>query len=221
MKKGANMIRKLLVVAAAIAMPLSLVALTGGTASANAKAGSAATDDVACTAITGTITFSPKLNDTGYTNEAVKTTVSATLTGCKATGSFKTTVTKGTVKGTITGVKGTASKKAGTCAGLEGSSTDTGTLTTTWTASPKDANSVLGVKSVTGATSSSGHGTFTIPGKVKGTASGSFLGSNHGASDVSNAETSDTIAQILSACKAGVSSLKIQTDPGKKAVSLG
>jgi len=219
-EKGAPMFRKLLVVAAAIAMPISLVALTGGTASANAKAGSAATDTVVCTAIAGTISFSPKLNNTGYTNQAIKTTVSATLTKCKAAGSFKTTVTKGVVTGSITGVKGTTKKKAGTCAGLEGSSTDTGTLTTKWTASPADANSVLGVKSVKGGTASS-HGTFTIPGTVKGTASGSFLGANKGASDQSNAETTDTLTQILAACKAGISSLKIQTDTGKDAVSLG
>jgi hypothetical protein len=76
------------------------------------------------------------------------------------------------------------------------------------------------VKSVKGGTASS-HGTFTIPGTVKGTASGSFLGANKGASDQSNAETTDTLTQILAACKAGISSLKIQTDTGKDAVSLG
>ena len=71
-------------------------------------------------------------------------------------------------------------------------------------------NSVLGVKSDIGATTGSGtaeHGTFTIPGSTKGTASGSFLGANHGASDKSVAETTMTPSAIISSCvKSGLSS---------------
>ena len=61
------MIRKLLVVAAAIAMPVSIVAVSGGMASAS-NPHTAATDTASCKAITGTVKFSPKLDNTGYTS---------------------------------------------------------------------------------------------------------------------------------------------------------
>jgi len=222
-KKEHYMIRKLLVIAAAIAMPVSVVALASGSATA-AGSHSSTTDTIACKTITGTVTFSPKLDKTGYTNQAIKTTVSSTLTGCTVKGSTPYKVSKGTITGSITGVKGTVSKPAGTCTGLLGSSTDTGTLTSKWSVSSGSVppNSVLGIKSVKGGTAG-GHGTFTLPGSVKGTASGSFQGANKGASDISIAETVDRTSQFLTACDgpAGVSSLKIQTEPGKTAVSLG
>ena len=128
------MIRKLLVIAAAIAMPVSLVALAGGSASA-AISHSSTSDTIICKTITGTVKFSPKLDKTGYTNQAIKTTVTATIAGCTVKGTTAYKVSKGTITGTITGVKGTTSKKAGTCTGLLGSSTDTGTLTSKWSVS--------------------------------------------------------------------------------------
>lgn len=218
------MIRKLLVIAAAIAMPVSLVALAGGSASA-AISHSSTSDTIICKTITGTVKFSPKLDKTGYTNQAIKTTVTATVAGCTVKGSTAYKVSKGTITGTITGTKGTTSKKAGTCTGLLGSSTDNGTLTSKWSVSSGAVPpaSVLGIKSVKGGTAGSpAHGTFTLPGSVKGTASGSFQGANHGSGDMSIAETKDTATQFLTACDsaAGVSSLAIQTEPGKNAVSL-
>ena len=63
------MIRKLLVVAAAIAMPVSAIAVTGVMASASSPH-SAATDTIVCKDISGTVTFSPKEDKTGYTNLA-------------------------------------------------------------------------------------------------------------------------------------------------------
>ena len=58
------MIRKLLVVAAAIAMPVSVVAVGGGIASAS-NPHTAATDTITCKTLTGTLSFSPKIDRQG------------------------------------------------------------------------------------------------------------------------------------------------------------
>ena len=82
--------------------------------------------------------------------------------------------------------------------------------------------SVLNIKSIAGGTKSS-HGTFTIPGKVKGTATGSFLGSNKGGSDKTSAQTTETVTALATACasKTGLKSLAIETEPGATPISLG
>ncbi len=216
------MIRKLLVVAAAIAMPVSAIAVSSGTATASSPH-TAATDTIICKAITGTVTFSPKEDAKGYVGQAVKSTISATLSGCTASGGTKETVTKGTVTGSITGAKGTTKSPAGTCAGLVSkSSTDTGTLTVKWSATPTVPNSGLNVKSISGGTTSGGYGFFTIPGSVKGTANGSFEGSNKGASDTSTSQTKLKASSLGATCeKSGLSSIAITTESGKNAVSLG
>jgi hypothetical protein len=216
------MIRKLLVVAAAIAMPVSAIAVSSGTATASSPH-TAAADTIICKDITGTVTFSPKEDKNGYTNEAVKSTIKATLSGCTVKGATKETVKSGAVTGSITGTKGTASKPAGTCAGLVAkSSTDTGTLTVKWTATPAVSASGLNVKSIAGGTTSGGYGFFTIPGSVKGTANGSFLGTNKGASDTSTSQTKLKASALASTClSSGLSSIAITTESGKNAVSLG
>jgi hypothetical protein len=216
------MIRKLLVVAAAIAMPVSAVAVTGGMASASGShGGSAATDTIVCTKITGKVVFSPKVDKTGYTNMAIKSTVTATLSGCTVKGTFVDHVTSGSVTGSLTGTKGTVAKPAGKCSGLIGSNADVGALSTKWAASPAVPNSVLNVKSVSGGTHGA-FGTFTIPGTVKGTAAGSFEGTDHGAKDKSVAQTVATAASLITTCdSSGLSTLSITTDSAAPAVSLG
>ncbi len=217
------MIRKLLVVAAAIAMPVTAIAVSSGTATASSPQ-TAATDTIICKDITGTVTFSPKEDAAGYVGQSVKSTISATLSGCTASGATKETVTKGVVTGSITGAKGTTKSPAGTCAGLVSkSSTDTGTLTVKWRATPTVPNSGLNVKSIAGGTTSGGYGFFTIPGSVKGTANGSFLGSNSGASDTSTSQTKLKASALATTClsSSGLSSIAITTEAGKNAVSLG
>ncbi|MGD0394623.1 MAG: hypothetical protein ABSC41_18495 [Acidimicrobiales bacterium] len=212
------MIRKLLVVAAAIAMPVSVVAVSGGLAGAS-NPHTAGTDTITCKTLKGTVSFSPALTLKGYTSGVTTTTVKTTLSGCTVKGSTKEKVTGGTASGTIKSTKG----KGGTCGGLTAASiTDAGTLTTKWTATPAAAPSVLNIKSVAGAVKSS-HGTFTIPGKVKGTATGSFLGTNKGASDKTVAQTTETTTALATACasSAGLKSLAIETEPGTTPISLG
>ncbi len=211
------MIRKLLVVAAAIAMPVSIIAVSGGMAGAS-NPHTVGTDTITCSKLTGTVSFSPALTLKGYTSGVTTTTVKATVSGCTVKGSTKQTVTGGAVSGTIKSTKG----KGGTCGGLTAASiTDSGTLTTKW-APTAAGSSVLNIKSIAGGTKSS-HGTFTIPGKVKGTATGSFLGSNKGGSDKTSAQTTETVTALATACasKTGLKSLAIETEPGATPISLG
>jgi hypothetical protein len=216
------MIRKMLVIAAAIAMPVSVIAASGGVAGA-ATTGPAAADSIICTAITGTLHFNHPLNDTGYTSGTIVTTVSASLSKCTVKGSTKETVSKGTVTGTLTSVAGTKAKPVGKCTSLVGSASETGTLSTAWAATPSLSAypSKISVKSDTGGTHS-GHGTFTIPGGVaNGPATGSFGGAaKTGSADKTVAQTTLTTSAILTACKKGVSSLSITTDSAAPAVSL-
>jgi len=217
------MIRKLLVVAAAIAMPVSVIAASGGVAGA-ATTGPAAADSIICKDITGTLTFNHKLNNTGYTNVPIVTTVSATVSGCTVKGGKAETVTKGTVTGTITSATGTKAKPVGKCASLVGSATETGTLKTAWSATPTLSAypSEVHVKSDLGG-AHSGYGTFTIPGSVANSPSptGSFGGAaKTGSADKSVAQTVLKESVIATDCKAGVSSLKITTDSAASAVSL-
>ncbi len=220
------MLRKMFVIAAAITIPVSVVAVGGGLASA-ANPHTAAADTIICKTLTGSLAFSPKIDAAGYKSGHISTKVTATLSGCTVKGSTPITITKGTVTGTLVGATGTSSKPTGSCGGLSGNGTETGNLTTKWTASKGGPvpNSVLGVKSDIGGhvgSGSSEHGTFTIPGSTKGTASGSFLGSNKGASDKSVAETSQSYTTVAATCvKSGLTTLKIQNESSTPALSLG
>lgn len=215
------MLRKLLVVAAAVTIPVSVVAVGGGLANA-ANPHTAAADSISCKDISGTVSFSPKLTGSGYKSGTVKDKISAKVSGCTVSGSTKETVSQGTVSGTISGAAGTSSKPTGTCSGLSGYSTDTGTLTITWKATPAVPASTLGVKSVYGTVSKAGYGLFDIPGKVKSTAGGSFVGSDKGAKDKSVAQTTSKATSILSTCeKSGLSSIGITQESGTTAVTLG
>jgi hypothetical protein len=219
------MIRKMLVIAAAIAMPVSIVAASGGMAGAS-NSHSAASDTVSCKTLSGTVTFSPKLDAKGYTAGHISTHVTATVTGCTVKGSTHITITKGSVSGTLVGATGKTTAATGKCTSLVGNTVESGTLTTTWTASkggpvPKSG---LGIKSVLGGTvgtSTTGHGTFTIPGTTKGAGTGSFVGTNKGGSDKAIAETALSPSAILGGClKSGTSTLKIQTETGKTALAF-
>ena len=215
------MFRKLLVVAAAIAMSVSLVAVSGGIAGANTS-GVAAKDSIICHDITGTIHFNRPLNNTGYTSGTIVTTVSATLTHCTAAGPYAVTVTQGKTTGTLTSAAGTHAKPVGKCAALVGSASETGSLSTAWTANHTVPASVIHVKSDTGGTHS-GHGSFKIPGSVANSPSptGSFGGTTEtGSADTTLAQTTLTIAAITTACSHGVSSLALETDSAGPAVSL-
>jgi hypothetical protein len=217
------MFRKLTVIAVAIAMPVGIIAGAGGVAGANSS-GPAAADSIVCTGVTGTITFSRPLNNTGYTSGTIVSTVKATQTGCKVSGSTKETVTKGTTTGTLTSAAGTKTKPIGTCDELASNSTEVGTMSTAWNASALSAYpSKIAVKSIMGGLNKTSHGTFTIPGKTaNGGVTGSFGGAaKTGSKDKIEAETTLTAAALFAPCKtSGMKSLSFNTNPGVDPVSL-
>ncbi len=213
------MIRKLLMVAAVAVIPIGAVVATGSIAGAAVNEPGTAT----CGATTGTLSFSTPISNAGVTLAPGKsftqtTTVTATLTKCtKAGGGI--TLTKGAVKGTVKEVtKNSTSKseKVATCAGLSGTSAISGKLTTTWTASTAinpTVSNFTNEKGGTATVSGKTYGSFTLPGTAAGvsTGSGSFLGSNSGKSDKSNARTVDTVSQLITACAHPVKTLSITT----------
>jgi len=217
------MSRKLILVGAAITMAVSLVAVSTGTVGASSPLTSVS-DTIICKDITGTITFSPKEDAKGYTNEAVKSTIKATVSGCTVSGSSAVAVGDGVVTGSLTGTKGTAKAPAGTCAGLVAkSATETGSLSISWDSIPSGIDpSDLTVASIAGGTTSKGYGFFKVPGSVKATAIGSFRGSNKGASDTSTSQTVEKASTLAKTCEtSGLSSIAITSESGVNAVSLG
>jgi len=220
------MIRKLLLVAAATAMPIGLIAATGGLANATAAPPVNATNyTVNCTGIAGSAKFSPAVTSdesAGTGTIAIK----ATLSGCTATpttGGTAVTITSAKVAGTLSSTR-TAGENG--CAALAGGSDATGNLVTTWKTTPKlvSATSTIKVNSIAGSIGGDGNAYFNIPGTVpNGTASGSFQGTNGGASDATSAQTTTSAAAIATTCvgKKGLKSIDITTPHSGDAVTLG
>jgi hypothetical protein len=214
------MIRKLLLIAAATAMPLGVVAAVGTSSGAAAPKVNATDATVTCTGISGSVKFSPAIT-ADETAGTTKTAIKATLTGC--TTNDGVTVTKAAASGTLTDTR-TAGENG--CSALAGSSADAGKLTTKWTTTPKlsSGSSVIQVNSVNGSIGSDGNATFSIPGSTpNGTPSGSFQGTNGGASDATSAQTTTSAASILTTCegKKGLKSFDIEAPASGAAVSLG
>lgn len=215
------MIRRMVVIVAAIAMPVSLVAASSGVAGAAKPVfnGNATNYTISCKNLTGTVTFSKPLNLTGYTDGTViTTTVSGTLTGCKASkAAGKVVVSGGTISGSLKGQPGTPGNPSGTCTGLLGNTTEGAgsTLSTTWSGSPAITSgpTVLHVAQVSGGTyvgkKSVSYGQFQISGALPNTASGSFQGSDAGASDLTTAATTLSTTALAGQCASGLSSLGI------------
>jgi hypothetical protein len=217
------MIRKLLLVAAATALPLGFIAATGGVASAKTTV-NVANDSVTCADVSGTVTFSPPLTLSGTTDHSQTTTVTASLKKCTVTGANPAKITKATVSGTIVDPSTT-----GSCTGLAGASTVSGSLTTTWSSkdilTPGDTSTTTFNQDV-GSTYTKGknsYGLFEIPGAggIIGV-SGDFTGSNGGATSSIEAQTKDTDAEIATQCEApgGLSSLTIEQHKGTSAAVL-
>ena len=218
------MIRKMLVIAAAVAMPVSVIAATAGPAAAVTKV-NATNYTVTCTAIAATATFSPKLTNTATAASPEKTKIAGSVTKCTATpttGGAAVKLSKGTVSGTITNASSTH-----TCAGLTTPTTETGSLKVTWTTIPAGtlltATSTAFPTTVTGGAGGNGRATFTI---AFSHVTGSFQGSDSGASSTSDAQTTTTAASIFTTCgkSTGLTSIKIQADTNSghgNAIHLG
>jgi hypothetical protein len=215
------MIRKLLLVAAAAAMPIGIIAATGGLANASGTPPvNATTATITCTGISGSAKFNPPITKS-ETAGGGTTTIKATLSGC--TTAAGVTVTSAKVAGVLDTTR-TAGENG--CTALAGGSSATGNLVTTWKTSPKlvTPTSTIQVTSIAGSVGSNGNATFSIPGNTpNGTASGSFQGSNHGDSDVTDAQTTTSAAAILTTCEGtkGLKSINITSPASGDAVSLG
>ncbi|MGO8871719.1 MAG: hypothetical protein ACLQPH_10035 [Acidimicrobiales bacterium] len=219
------MIRRMLVVAAVIAMPVSVIAATGGIAGAVAKV-NGKPDTIICTKISGTATFKTPMHLSMSPFTEV-TTIKTTLSGCTTAGPNPVTVVSGAVSGTLTNTAATG------CVGLLAGSTDVGKLTTKWKTSgamlAAPASTTIKVNSVAGGTNTVGantYGTFGIPGSTaNGAPGGPFQGSDVGAGDSTHAATVLTQPGIIAACNSagGLKSLKLtQKNSGYAyAVSLG
>jgi hypothetical protein len=216
-------IRRALVVAAAIAVPVSAVVVGGeiaGAANPRLGTGPAKHDSINCKAMGGTLSFSRPLKTAGYTTGASEvTTVRASLVSCTVAGPYHVIVKGGLVTGTLTSNPPSSTHPVGEC--VTGSTDETGALSTAWNPPPylNAYPSVVHVKSVHVGTHA-GYATFTIPGSVANapTAGGSFAGpANTGAFDRLVAQTVLKVAgaggiQAKCATTAGISSLAIHTE---------
>ena len=199
------MIRKMLIVAAAVAMPVSVVAASAGTATASTPKVDATTATVTCTGITAAAKFNPALTTAGSAASNEVTSIKGSASGC--TTNDGVTVTGVKVSGVITSAGSTH-----TCGALASPTTETGNLTATWKTSPKltAKSSVLPVNTVTGGVGGNGNATFKIS---FGTPSGDFQGTDAGALDATDAMTTTSIASILGSCGGkGLKSIGVTTD---------
>ncbi len=209
------MIRKVLLVAAAVAVPAGLV-IGGGIAAAKSPPINAKTDTATCTTVSGSAKFSPAVTSSEKAG-TTKTTVKATLKGCTSNAAGLK-ITDGKTTGSFT----SNTHAAGTngCSALVGATPETGSLTTKWKTTPKlsSGNSVTPVTQVYGTVTSGSppNAQFEIPGPG-GTASGtgSFEGTNGGASDESDAQSTVSAASLLATCdgKKGLTGFNFTTPP--------
>jgi hypothetical protein len=216
------MIRKMLVIAAAIAVPVSVVAATGGVAGAKGATGVAA-DTLHCTTEQTVATFSIPFSSTGVTSGQQMTTISGTISNCTVSGA---TPVAGTVTGTISGTlisgkPASAKHPAGVCSSLANGVTtkEKGPLTVTWSDSSDAAvngmHSVTNVKNIVGGTITVGgtlYGAFTVNGKAAKT--NLFQGTDKGKSSVASSMTDVAGTTLLAQClSSGLSSISLQAQP--------
>lgn len=199
--------KKLLLTAAAVAMPVGLMAATGGVASAAVVKTDVTNATIACTSVTGQVKFAPALDLVGGQPE--NSNIKLVLGGCTVSGVPGVTITAG--KGA--GVLHSASNLATV---LSGTHTVTGQINIKWTvASPVKLTSKMStvtVTAVTGGTSGS-YGSFGVS-TGNASVSGDFQGADNGASSNFYTETTDTIATLTTEVtgKHGLKKITLGTD---------
>jgi hypothetical protein len=191
-------LRKLIMGAAAVALPLGVMSTVVGTGAAVAAA-KVQPGTLNCTHIAGTVTFNPPLSNTAQT---VTTTIKVKETNCTPSG--------GGLKpksGAANAVQTTANDS---CAGLGSGSTTPETLKVKWAPALKIKPTTITFSGFDAATNGAGDAGFSLPnsgGSASGT--GSYLDSDGGASSTAQAFTNKTAAQIAAQCTTGISSLTI------------
>ncbi len=194
------MIRKMLLVAAAVAMPVGVIAVTAGTASAKTVTVTVTGTDATCTTSGGTIAFQFGIGVAGVgayvpptknKGQKIKITgVNLSCTSPAVTGTF-TGVASGKLDSTNTTESASTFYSATSILGNDPSAGGTlsGSLKVKWTAPVgykfSAKTSVLTINSTTGGTTVIGgdtYGSFTIPGTTPGSISGAFDGTDGGVS---------------------------------------
>ena len=208
-QNGRAMLKKLGVSAAVLALPLAFVGVIGVTPAVGVVPVITANGTVTCTKLVGKITFVPALHTTGTANKEVST-IKVTLAGCTTTSTNLPagSIIKGTATSKITTI--TTDKSANACAGL-GTSRAT-VQTVVWT-DKKSTGVTLATLTKTVAhysgfdvlSNSLSEPGFDLPQDSGGTASatGSFVGSDAGASSQANIFGKKTATQLGTSCNAG------------------
>jgi hypothetical protein len=180
--------KKLLLTAAAVAMPVGLVAATGGIASAGAPATDVTNASITCTNVSGSLKFAPALTLAGGNPE--NTSVKLAVSGCTVSGVAGVTVSAGKGSGVLHSTSNAAT-------GLLGNTAVTGQVAIKWTSNVKLTNksSTVTVTYFTGGTSTDGYASLDI---LAGNASvsGDFSGGESGANTTLHAESGQTVAAL-------------------------
>ena len=202
--------KKMLLTAAAVAMPVGMIAGAAGIAGATPPPKidlSGAT--ISCTNVTGTAKFAPRLI-LGGTGTSENTNVKLAISGC-------------TVSGTATPVIVSSGKGAGVlhsgstnATSLFGPNAVTGQVNIKWSSSSKLTSkmSTVTVTVVTGGTPADGYASLAV---TAGNASvtGDFAGSDAGATSTLYAETTQTVATLATEATPpakGIKSVTLGTD---------
>jgi hypothetical protein len=215
------MIRKTLVLVAAMAIPAALLVTTGGVAGAMVTGVPA--DTLHCTTESATATFGIPITTKGVTSGQQTTHLTGTISGCTVSGatSVAGTVT-GTFSGTlVTGKPGSAKHPAASCAGLApGTIKEKGTLTVVWSDTSDSAvnnmTSTTAVKGIAGSTITVGpntYGLFAVKGKAGKPSL--FQGIDKGKSSNVASQTDLTATALLTQCAGpgGLPSIALQAPP--------
>ena len=190
--------KKLLLAAASVALPVGLIASTASLASAAAPGVNVTHASITCTTVTGAAKFAPALTATGGNPE--NTTVKLVIGGCTVSGAPGVTISGG--KGS--GVLHSASNSA---IALLGPVAVTGQVNVKWTSNVAltAKSSSVNVTVVTGGTSGSFASLAVTAGHA--TVTGDFAGTNGGATSTLYSETTQTVSALTTAA-AGAKGLK-------------
>ena len=200
--------KKLLIAAAVVAMPLGTVAVAAATNAGAAVPVIQADGSIHCTTLGGAVSFLPAEHTVGTVNSET-TSITATLKGCTVSGNTNLaagSVVTGVAKSTI--VTTTTDNSANACGGLATGKPQT--LTVAWTSKvntvvvQKLKTSVISFDGFDPVFNGVGDAGFDLAGDTGGiaseTATSSFVGGDAGASSDSNVFGKYTIAKIQGLC---------------------
>lgn len=198
-----HLIRKLVLVSAALALPVAWAVTAVAPGPAGAVTPPVAPGTNYCSTVTGTVTFNPAMTLNGSSSVTTETaTIAATATKCK--------VSKGVAptKGTTTAKIVTKGPKANACTGLATSRPVA--LGVAWTHTPAIANSTVSFPGYTVVQNKAGDEGFSLPKSgQKSTVTGSYPGTDSGHTSTALVYTTKTESQLAAACATGLKSLTI------------